>query len=288
LPAQIKNPAEQSTSSIQSLLNLPENKIDIGIAALTLAREIYPDVDVASYSAKLDSIAGHVRRLAKGTHDPDQRIRCLNTVILLHEKFQGTRDLSIARKSEKYFLNRVLDSKRGNCFSMPVLYVAVAQRLGWPIYPVSVPDHSFVRYVDPVLKEQNIETTSNGGYVPNEQYVKDFMVSSKGRKSGAYLRTLTYREFLGDLVATNGIRFGQQGQLAKAAAYLQLATQLNPKLVGAWANLVNVNRMIAKRSSGPEAKKYLEAAAKYSKKLNELGFVHPKDVPQFVSAGRPQ
>jgi hypothetical protein len=72
-------------------------------------------------------------------------------------------------------------------------YVAVAQRLGWPVYPVSVPDHSFVRYVDPALKDQNIETTSNGGYVPDGIYVKDFVVSEKGRKSGAYFRTLTYR-----------------------------------------------------------------------------------------------
>jgi hypothetical protein len=66
-----------------------------------------------------------------------------------------------------------------------------------------------------------------------------------------------------------------------------LATRLNPKLVGAWANLVNANKMMAKRASGPEAKKCLETAAEYSKKLEELGFVYPKDVPQFASTGPP-
>ncbi|MCG3204842.1 MAG: hypothetical protein KCHDKBKB_01559 [Elusimicrobia bacterium] len=276
-----KNPA-----SVYELLNMPEDQVDIGIISLTLAKEIYPDTDVASYSARIDVLADQVRRLAKGTKNPDQRVRCLNTVLLLHEKFQGTRDLSVARKSEYYFLNNVLDTKRGNCFTMPVLYIAVAQRLGWPVYPVSVPDHSFVRYVDPNLKEQNIETTSNGGYVPDEGYAKDFMVSERGRKSGAYLQTLSYRKSLGDLVAVNGIWFGQRGQLSKAITYLEIATKLNPKLAGAWMNLANANRMMAKRSNGAEAEKYLAMAAECSKKLDELGFVHPKDVPQFNSARR--
>jgi tetratricopeptide (TPR) repeat protein len=89
-------------------------------------------------------------------------------------------------------------------------------------------------------------------------------------------------------MAINGIRFGQQGQLSKAISYLKLATKLNPRHVGAWANLVNVNKMMAKSSNSHEAEKYLKSAEKYSKKLDDLGFVHPKDVPQFTSAGRPK
>ncbi len=279
-------PADRCSASVENLLRQPEDKIDVGIAALTLAKEIYPEIDIPSYSEKIDAMAGQVRRLARGTSDPDQRVRCLNTVILLYGKFQGSRDAS-ARESESYYLNRVLDTKQGNCFSMPVLFIAVAQRLGWPVHLVHVPDHSFVRYVDPVLKEQNIETTSNGGYVSDESYARDFKVSQKGRKSGAYLRTLTHRELLGDLVEINAITLGQQGNLSKSIDYLKVATKLNPRLVSAWANLANANKMMAKRSSGLEAERHLEMAKKYSTTLDELGFVHPRDVPQFTSTGRP-
>jgi hypothetical protein len=34
-------------SAIQQQLNLPEHQIDIGLAALTFAKEFYPDLDVA-------------------------------------------------------------------------------------------------------------------------------------------------------------------------------------------------------------------------------------------------
>lgn len=279
-------PAEYCSASIANILMLPEEKIDVGIVALTLAKELYSDIDVAAYSEKIDALADKVHRLARGTQDPDQRIRCLNTVLLLYEKFQGSRDSSFARKLENYYLNHVLETKQGNCVSLPLLYIAVSQRLDWPIYLVHVPDHSFVRYVDPTLKQQNIEATSNGGYVADERYAKDFLVSKLGRKSGAYLRTLTHRELLGNLVEINAIALGQRGELTKSISYLISATRLNPRLVSAWANLVNAYEIMAKRSSGSEAEKYRQLAEKYSMKLKELGFVHPKDVPQFTSKER--
>lgn len=280
-------PPEQCSLSVRNIITMPEDKIDVGIAALSFAKEIYPDFDVTAYSNKIDTLAERVRQLAKGTRNPDKRIRCLNTVMLLYEKYRGTRDLATARKSEMYYLNRVLDTKQGNCVSMPFLYIAVAQRLGWPIHLVHVPDHSFVRYVDPALKEQNIEATSNGGYVSDEAYSKDFLVSQKGRESGAYLRTLTHRELLGDLVAINGISFARQGNRAKAVAYLELATKLNPQNATAWGNLVFAYKMLAKHSDPQNAKKYVEMAVASSKKIDELGFVNPKNIPQNASTRRP-
>jgi regulator of sirC expression with transglutaminase-like and TPR domain len=274
-------------ASVQDLLSLPEDKIDIGFYALALAKEIYPDVDVPAYSAKIDDIADRVRQLAGGSQDPDWRVRSLNSVIFLNEKYHGSRDAVFTRDSEYFYLNRLLDTKQGNCFTMPLLYVAVAQRLGWPVYPVSLPDHFFVRYADPAFHEQNIEATSGGAYVPDERYAKDFRVSEIGRRKGTYLRTMTHRELLGDLVANNAVRYGHQDQMPKAIAYLKAATELNPRDAGAWANSGSAYRAMAKRSSGRDAEKFLDAAAKCDTKLKELGFVAPWDVPLTPSMAGP-
>jgi hypothetical protein len=58
-------------SDIDRVLALPEEKIDIGIAALTFAKEFYPSLDVAAYSRKIDQLANQVRVLAQGTQDPE-------------------------------------------------------------------------------------------------------------------------------------------------------------------------------------------------------------------------
>jgi regulator of sirC expression with transglutaminase-like and TPR domain len=271
--------------SVQDFLSLPEKKIDIGLYALVLAKEIYSDIDVAAYSAKIDALADRVRQLAGESQDPDRRVRCLNTVIFLNEKYRGSRDAVFTRDPQYFYLNRLLDTKLGNCFTMPLLYVAVGQRLGWPMYPVSLPDHYFARYVDPAFHEQKIEATSGGAFVTDERYAKDFMVSKTGRRKGTYLRTMTYREFLGSLVGHMAVRHAQSGNTDKAIAYLTVATKLNPRDVGAWANLVAINRMMAKRSSGAKAKKYFAMAVQCDKKLKELGFVAPWDVPLTPSMG---
>ncbi len=266
------------SANIYDFLTMPEENIDIGIAALTLAKDIYPDIEVKSYSAKIDDLAEKVRKLAKKNNSPDYRIRCLNTVLHLHEKFHCMNDV-INREQDYYYLNRFFDTKIGNCYTMPLLYVAIGQRLGWPLYIVHVPDHMFVRYIDPHFPIQNIETTSGGAHVPDEKYAKDFSVSKTGHKNGTYLRTSTHRELLGDLVSTNGIRFAQKGQTFKAITYFKVAIKLNPRCVEAWANLRSCYNRVAKNQKGREVKRYRKMAANCTKRLDKLGFVHPYDVP---------
>ncbi len=278
-------PSKRSTEAI--LLSLQEKDIDIGVAAFAFAKEVYPSVDISSYSARIDAIADEVRAIARNSTDPEFRVRCLNTVIHQREKFWASRDTSFNRQRDNYYLNRVLDTKQGNCFSLPLLYVAVAQRLGWPVYLVHVPDHTFVRYVDAHLTEQNIEATSGGGYVPDAQYAKDFRVSKKGQKNGAYLRTLSHRELLGDLAAMNAVTFGQDGALNKSIGNFELATKLNPKLVEAWNNLAKLYAVVGKNAAKTESDRFFSQSARCAKERDELGFVSPKSVPQFAENGKP-
>jgi len=179
---------------------MPEDSIDIGMAALTIAKVVYPDLDIKAYSAKIDEMVEKVRILTHGSTDPDYRVRVLNTYLY---KMQGFKydpseidvETEKSKNLEDQFLNGILDTKMGNCVTMPMLYIAVAQRLGYPVYAVVAPDHYFVRYIDPHLKRQNIEATA-GGYVSDGEYIYTLHVSKKGLESGAYMRTLTYREYV--------------------------------------------------------------------------------------------
>ncbi len=263
---------------IDKLLALPEEKIDIGITALTLAKEIYPNLDVAAYSDKIDILAAKVHWLAQGTQDPERRIRVLNTVLFRQEGFHYDRNPFSRAKEEYYFLNGILDTRQGICYTMPLLYIAVAQRLGYPIYPVAAPDHLFVRYADPSFKEQNIETTSGGKYFPDEVYVQDFAVGPKGRKSGSYLRTLTYREFLGHIIAANAFVHARRGNGAKALAYLERAARLNPRFADNYVNLAISYRAASKALAGEVAQRYRDKAEAYDEKAKALGYVDAEQI----------
>lgn len=266
---------------IQKQLDLPENKIDIGFAALTFAKEIYPDLDIAAYSKKIDRLAQQVKRLAKGTRDPEKRIQAMNTVIYQSEGFHYDRSPNSMNKQEYYFLNGILDTKQGICYTMPLLYIAVAQRLGYPVYPIVVPGHYFVRYISPPFKGWNIETTSGGKDFTDESYIEHFAVSKRGLESGSYMRTLTYREYLGYILGMNAVVFGRNGEEdRKIIGYLKKAIQLDPKFAGNYDNLSTTYQALGKVANPNMVWKYRASAEKYAVKAKELGFVNPDAIGQ--------
>jgi len=263
--------------AIQKQLQLPEDQIDIGLAALTFAKEFYPHLDIAAYSKRIDLIADKARRLANGTPDPETRIRVLNTVIHQMEGFHYDRSPFARSRQDYRFLNGILDTRQGTCYAIPLLYIAVAQRLGYPLYPVLAPDHIFVRYVDPNFTEQNVETTSGGKYFPDQYYIEAFAVSKKGLKSGSYLRTLTYRQFLGQMLVVSAVTHGRNGESLKAIAYLEKAAQLDPQFADNYDNLRIVYTAMGEVNPHLAAA-YREKAERYARKAQELGFVDPDNV----------
>jgi hypothetical protein len=154
----------------------------------------------------------------------------------------------------------------------------VAQRLGYPIYPVVAPDHMFVRYVEPAFKEQNIETTSGGKYFTDESYIQNFSVSKRGLESGSYMRTLTYRQFLGHMLAANAFVRAREGQGEKAIAYSERAIQLDPQFADFYDDLQTGYLAWSQVVDGELATKYRDRAKRYGMKAKELGFVAAEQI----------
>jgi len=279
-PAHADSTYDGIPESIVVILRLPENKIDIGIAALTFAKEVYPDLDIKKYSAKINSIAKEAKAFAEENaggknkiSDPEYKKLVLNTYLYREYKLQYDLSDPYAQKPQNRFIKGILDTKKGSCVTMPMLYIAVAQRMGYPVYPVNTPDHNFLRYVDARLKKQNIEATSNGGYSPDGVLIKDLEVSEAGVKSGAYMKTLTYRQYLAELLSHNGAYWAQQGYFQKAIEYLEKATELYPNGANTYELLARVNYEAGKQSDPLSAEMYLMDAKLNLEKALSLGFV---------------
>lgn len=256
---------------VKALSNLSEDKIDIGEAALILAKEIFPELDIQEYSVKIDTIVSDVKALTRGNTNPDYRIRALNTH--LYKVFGMRYDLNdpYVTKIENRYISGILDNKKGSCVTMPLLYLAVSQRLGYPVYPVAAPQHIFLRYVDPTLKMQNIEATGGGGFSSDDEYIASLQISFLSIAKGSYLRTLSYREYLGLLIEQNGIYWGQNGNNEKAIEYLELAISLNPRSADSMRSLGVAYQIQSKKSKGKMAHKYALKAKQYFTKAKELG-----------------
>lgn len=272
--------SENFPADIQRILALPEAKIESGIAALTFAKEIYPEVDVASYSAKIDNLASQAGQFVHryGKYDPDSVIRALNSWYYRAYGVQYDKSPNAREKQENFFLNGIIDNKRGQCVTLPMLYMVVAQRLGYPVYPVTAPEHTFLRYVDPALKEQNIDLSSGAGYSSDAEYAYNLNISPQGIKSGAYLRTLTKRQYLGVLLQQNAMVFSRRGNIDRAILYFEKAHELDPKNVYFAKNLSNLwHHKVQTASSNELAEKYRVISARYEAESRQLGWTSDPD-----------
>jgi hypothetical protein len=102
-------------------------------------------------------------------------------------------DESYFKDPQRVFLQGILsEDRRGTCSSMPVLYVAIGRRLGFPLKLVATKGHLFVRWED---KDErfNIEGTGNGVDSPSDQdYMKGPVpVSQQEVDKGLYLKSLS-------------------------------------------------------------------------------------------------
>jgi regulator of sirC expression with transglutaminase-like and TPR domain len=121
----------------------PDDQVDLAQAALLIACEEYPDLDVARYLRRLDDL-GHAAaaRLGGDQGDP-AAVRALNGLLFDEEGFRGNvEDYYDPRNS---FLNDVLDRRTGIPITLSTLYIEVGRRAGLQMAGVGLPGHFIVR-----------------------------------------------------------------------------------------------------------------------------------------------
>lgn len=140
MPSRARERFTELVSGSEADLNLAE-------AALLIAQEEQPELDVAAYLGRLDALADSVRsRLPEAPSFADI-IQALNTVLFEEEGLSGNQtDYHDPRNS---FLNEVLDRKLGIPITLSLVYIEVGNRLGVPLVGVGFPGHFVVKYEGP-------------------------------------------------------------------------------------------------------------------------------------------
>lgn len=125
---------------------MPEDEIDLAEAALILASDEYPDLDVSLELGRLDQMAAELRPRIGTGGTPRQVIANLNLYLFQELGFRGERE-NYYDPSNSY-LNDVLKRRAGLPIALSVVVLAMARRLHLPIYGVGLPGHFIVKWHD--------------------------------------------------------------------------------------------------------------------------------------------
>jgi regulator of sirC expression with transglutaminase-like and TPR domain len=128
---------------------------------------------IRSYEANMDLMALQILARLPDNATPQEKIRVINDYVFTEMRFRFPPHSLYAKDIDVYtLLPSVLDSRRGVCLGVSILYLCLAQRLELSLEAITPPGHIFVRHVDPETEEIiNIETTARGIDVPSEAYL---------------------------------------------------------------------------------------------------------------------
>jgi regulator of sirC expression with transglutaminase-like and TPR domain len=129
------------------LVSGSEEALDLAEAALLIAQEEQPQLDVSAYLHKLEELAAAVRTRLSESSSPSDIVLNLNIHLFREEGFRG--NTSAYYDPANSFLNEVLDRKTGIPITLSVVYIEVARRLGLPLVGVGFPGHFLVKYTGP-------------------------------------------------------------------------------------------------------------------------------------------
>jgi regulator of sirC expression with transglutaminase-like and TPR domain len=232
-------------------LSLPEAKIDIAKACLILSKDIYPNYDVDQGLNLISMMTARAQETLNNTpgnkNDPEVRIGTLNTFLFRPGPWNQTSegknityeydlDATERDKPETHCLAYALMTLRGTCSSLPMVWYVIADKLGWPVKPVRMPAHIFLRYSG--TKRGNIDPSAYGGYVPDSQYISDFCVKKKAVENGTYMKSMTKKEFISTLLVNNCYFWTvSKKDTTMAIKCLELALKTDPTNAPAFINL---------------------------------------------------
>ena len=139
--------SSRSRKTFQQLVTLPDGAIPLAEAALLMACEEYPQLEISPYLDRLDEMANMVKPHIPRSGSPLDTVSAINEVLFGYCGFRGNgQDYYDPRNS---FFNDVLDRHMGIPITLSAVYLEVSRRLNFPMWGVGMPGHFIVKYSGP-------------------------------------------------------------------------------------------------------------------------------------------
>jgi hypothetical protein len=149
------------------------------------------------------------------------------------EDYRGDKDWS------KMFVTKLLRTGTGQCHSMPLLYLTIAEEIGAEAFLSICPNHSYIKFQDENGKWYNVELT-NGMFTASSFILNSGFIKAEAMQNNIYMQNLSKKELLSHLYTDLAMgyihKFGYDQFVEKT---IKKALDLYPNSIG--ANMVKAN-----------------------------------------------
>lgn len=222
----------------ERVISAPEKHINLALAAVLIAAEENPDVDIVRSMGRIALLRRRVRRKLKRYRTAYDVLHAVNEVMFEEERFSGNRRNYYDPRNS--LLPEVLERRLGMPITLSIIYLELAAAGGRELASIGLPGHFVLRagrgesriYVDPF---------DRGGLLSRAECLQLVKANSKGGESPErYLRPMGKRAVLQRLLTNLKIAYMRLKDLPRALRAAERIQLVEPE---AWHNLGDMARI---------------------------------------------
>jgi regulator of sirC expression with transglutaminase-like and TPR domain len=225
-----------------------DTELDLIKAAIVLAAldDRYANVDAAH--RHVDAMTAEALMLAKGATEPQARAQLLADVI--HSRFGYTGDRNNYDDPANANMLHVIERRRGLPVALAILYLGIANRLGWEAAGLNVPGHFFIRIGD--AETHVLQDPFDGGAILSAEQVPLKLAPlglTRDQIRPAMFNPLPMRAVLVRLLNNLAARAEANKDLRRALELHERMTIMAPHFTGLWWEKARLERLLGRLSA---------------------------------------
>lgn len=208
---------------LNTILEQPEDTIDFAKVKLTIDKMVDPTIDIKANLKKIDAIVKQIKTLLPANATSTDKMLAVKKYIYeagiwnnfqpYHYDFDDPTGTIVSHK----LLPNYLATKKGNCTSMPLLFIVLGQRLGIDVTASTAPKHMLVKYIDSDTGQfYNLETTSGANPARDVWYQQTMHVTDQALANRIYLQKLSKQESLAVMATVLAENYFEKQEYEKA------------------------------------------------------------------------
>ena len=208
---------------LQSVIDQPESKIDFAIDKLTIDKMVDRSIDM---DANINNIAVIVKSINSMLPiNPTSMDKMLTIKKYLYvsgtwndfKAYQYDFNDPKGTLIKNNLIPTYLTTRKGNCVSMPILFVVLGQKLGIDVSISTAPQHLLVKFTESETgTTYNIETTSGANFSRDVWYQQTMHITDEALNNKVYLQKLTKRETVAVMAMELVENYAQKQEYEKA------------------------------------------------------------------------
>ncbi len=209
-------------------ISQPDNQINLTKAALYIAQEEYPNLDIHIYLNILDAIAKEIEKRLPKERYPLRTIQIINQYLYDELGYTGNNDNYYDPRNS--FLNEVIDRRTGIPITLSLVYLEIARRLDFHLVGVNMPGHFLIR---PQFKDVGIFVdTFNRGEILFEEDCKTRLTEIYGyqvKLQPSFTEPVSHRQLLARILTNLKLIYLNCQDLPRALATVERILLLFPE-----------------------------------------------------------